>query len=361
MPAVTSSSTSTPCRLAALGFPPAGAVRMAPVCGLPELLAASGVDANGFIRQHGCDPALFTDPNNTIALNTIGRLLADTAATTGCAYPGLALGRGKGLEVVGAIGRAMRAAPDIGTALRTMILHMHLHERGSVPYTWIAGGQALFGYTLCCADLVGIDHIYDGAVAISLNFLRELAGPGWRATEVRMFRDPPQDIAPFREHFQVPLRFNAEHAAVVFPAADLKRRCAGADPELYGKALSELAFLDAEAGSGLADKVSRVLMRLLVTGVNVGGAAPDRAAVAELFAMHPRTLNRRLSAEGTSFAELLARARCEVACELLRDTRLPVQDIALVLGYSGTGPFTHAFRRWSGTTAARWREAHGRV
>jgi AraC-like DNA-binding protein len=74
-----------------------------------------------------------------------------------------------------------------------------------------------------------------------------------------------------------------------------------------------------------------------------------------------RTLNRRLTAGGTSYARLLARARYDVARELLRDTRLPVQDIALVLGYSGTGPFTHAFRRWSGTTAARWRERHARA
>jgi AraC-like DNA-binding protein len=334
---------------------------MAPVCGLPELLSANGLDADAFIRARGCNPELFADPNNTIEFRAIGRLLAEAAAATGCAYPGLALGRLKGLDVVGPIGRAMRLAPDIGTALRTMILHMHLHERGSVPYTWTAGGQALFGYTLCGSDLVGTDHIYDGALAISLNFLRELAGPGWRATEVRMFRDPPEDTVSFREHFQAPLRFNAHQAAVVFPAADLKRPCVNADAEKYAEALADLASLDAETGSTLADKVHRVLLRLLVTGVNVGGAAPDRAAVAELFAMHPRTLNRRLTAAGTSFAHLLARARYDVARELLRDTQLPVQDIALVLGYSGTGPFTHAFRRWSGTTAARWRETHGRA
>lgn len=332
---------------------------MAPVCGLPLLLAANGLDADAFIRQRGCDPQLFTDPNNTIAFSAIGRLLADTAVATGCVYPGLALGRSQGLEVVGPIGRAMRVAPYIGTALRTMILHMHLHERGTVPYVWTSGRLALFGYTLCCSDVVGTDHIYDGALAISLNFLRELAGHGWRATEVRMFRDQPEDMSPFLEHFQAAVRFNAQQAAIVFPAADLKRPCVNADAEQYGKALSDLASLDKETGCRFADKVNRVLMRLLITTVNAGGAAPDRAAVAELFGVHPRTLNRRLTAEGTSFAGLLARASCEVARELLRDTRLPVYDIAVLLGYSETASFTRAFRRWTGTTAARWRETCG--
>jgi AraC-like DNA-binding protein len=255
----------------------------------------------------------------------------------------------------------MRSAPDLGTALRTMIRHMHLHEQGTVPYTWTVGRQGLFGYTLCAPERVGIDQIYDGALAISMNFFRELAGLGWRATAVHLFRDLPADPAPFREHFRAPLRFNAPQAAIVFPAAEFKRPCVNADARAYARALADLASLDAETGSSLGDRVHRVLLRLLVTGAYLGHAAPDRTQVAELFAMHPRTLNRRLSAEGRTFSTLLGQARYEVACELLRDTRLPVQEIALMLGYAGTGPLTEAFRRWSGTTAARWRALHGYI
>jgi AraC-like DNA-binding protein len=66
-----------------------------------------------------------------------------------------------------------------------------------------------------------------------------------------------------------------------------------------------------------------------------------------------------LRAEGTTFSALLAEVRYEVALQLLRDTHLQIRDIALVLGYSDSASFNHAFRRWSGTTSTGWRASHG--
>lgn len=347
------------CRLAALGLPGEGWLRIAPLTGLPALLREHGLDPTAVIRGQGCDPALFTDVNNAIQFSAVGRLLAHTAAITACRHPGLALGRHWGSEALGAVGRAARLAPEVGAALRCLILYMHLHDRGAVPYLWTSGEQALFGYTLYCTDVPGTDHIYDGALAIAQNLIQELAGPGWRPTEVRLFRGAPEDVAPFRAHFRGRLRFGAQQAGVVFPAADLQRRAVTADPDRYAAALRVLDTLDAACGSRLADKVLRVLRGLMVSGAALREAPLDRAAVAALFALHPRTLNRRLRAEDTSFAALLASARYDIARELLRDTRLRVDDIANVLGYAEAVSFIHAFRRWSGTTATAWRALHG--
>lgn len=349
---------TTACQLVALGVIAEGAVRVAPVLGLPRLLTDEGLDADAVIRRHGCDPRLFSDPDNIIAFSAIGRLLSHIAEVTRCPYPGLELGRNGGLDVAGAVGRAVRLAPDVGTALRVLSLKLHLHDRGAAPYLSKNKRQAIFGYTLYCSDVTGADHIHDGAIAIACNMIRELAGPSWRASEIRLFRDQPEDVKPFRDHFQAPLRFGAEQAAIVFPVADLDRPCVSADAQMYARALSDLEALDSATGLGLAQKVRRVLLRLFVTGDSVGQAAPDRSVVARLFALHPRTLNRRLCAEGTSFSVLLSQARYDIARQLLRDTRLPIQDIAYILGYAGTPPFTLAFRRWSGMTAARWRALH---
>lgn len=348
----------TACQLVALGLGAEGAVRVAPVLGLPRLLTDQGLDADAVIRRHGCDPRLFSDPDNIIEFSAIGRLLSHIAESTRCPYPGLELGRRAGLDVSGAVGRAVRLAPDVGTALRVFSLNLHLHDRGAAPYLWSDNRHAMFGYTLYCSDVIGTDHIHDGAIAIACNMIRELAGPRWRATEIRLFREQPDNTKPFREHFQAPLQFGAHHAAIVFPAADLDRPCVSADAQMYARALADLEALDGAAGLRLADKVRRVLLRLFVIGDGVGQAAPDRAMVAGLFALHPRTLNRRLCGEGTSFSALLAQARYDIARQLLRDTQLSVQDIACVLGYAGTAPFALAFRRWSGTTAASWRALH---
>ena len=43
---------------------------------------------------------------------------------------------------------------------------------------------------------------------------------------------------------------------------------------------------------------------------------------------------------------------------MLEDSRMDVSQIAMTLDYADASAFTRAFRRWSGTTPAQWRENH---
>jgi AraC-like DNA-binding protein len=84
---------------------------------------------------------------------------------------------------------------------------------------------------------------------------------------------------------------------------------------------------------------------------------PDTSleAVASQLSIQPRTLNRRLQAEGKCFRELINEARFEVARQLLAGTRMDITAIALALGYADPSGFTHAFQRWSGVAPSEWR------
>ena len=82
---------------------------------------------------------------------------------------------------------------------------------------------------------------------------------------------------------------------------------------------------------------------------------PSLEEIANELSMQPRTLNRRLQAEGTTFRELISEARFEVACRLLKVTSMQIADIARALGYANAAGFSHAFQRWSGTPPSEWR------
>jgi AraC-like DNA-binding protein len=82
------------------------------------------------------------------------------------------------------------------------------------------------------------------------------------------------------------------------------------------------------------------------------------AAIARLFSLHRRTLNRRLNAEGFGFRQVANEVRFEIACELLANTAMALSQIAAVLNYSELSAFTRAFRRWSGLTPSTWRVGH---
>ena len=47
-----------------------------------------------------------------------------------------------------------------------------------------------------------------------------------------------------------------------------------------------------------------------------------------------RSLQRRLAEEETDFSQLVEKARCELAIELLENSRTSLKEIAGVLGYS---------------------------
>ena len=78
--------------------------------------------------------------------------------------------------------------------------------------------------------------------------------------------------------------------------------------------------------------------------------------IASRLGVSPRTLARRLAAEGLTFATVLERLRSDLAQRYLQDEDLPISKIAWLLGYSEVSSFTHAYKRWTGSTPREARE-----
>ncbi len=333
-----------------------GGVRMAPLLGAPRLLKGMGIDPGQVIAEAGLDAALFQDPENVIPFIEAGRFLALCAEHTGCPHLGLMMGQRAGLDVLGVVGRLVGSSGDVGSALRNAILYLHLHDRGLVPALWTSGKRAVLAFAIYQPDVPGSHQIYDLALAISCNVLKTLAGPRWQANEVWLHRPQPADVVPYRSFFHTRVRFDAERAALLFDASWLDRPLDGADGQAHQQVMQEIEALEARGAGDTATQIRRALRRLLVGGAYLGAIRQDY--VSGLFAIHRRTLNRRLKAQGTSFKRLVDESRYEIACQLLRDTQLTVTAIAAALNYSETAAFDRAFRRWSGTTPMAWRSAH---
>jgi AraC-like DNA-binding protein len=70
--------------------------------------------------------------------------------------------------------------------------------------------------------------------------------------------------------------------------------------------------------------------------------------VARKLGLGSRTLARRLSSEGLTFADVLRNLRRDLAKRHLADDDLPISKIAWLLGYQDVSAFTNAFKRWTG-------------
>lgn len=86
------------------------------------------------------------------------------------------------------------------------------------------------------------------------------------------------------------------------------------------------------------------------------GQFPTIEQLAEEFGCSSRTLRRELSKEATSYHDLLAEVRRELAKELLLNTDISVEDIGERLGYSDSANFRRAFKGWMKQTPVQFRQ-----
>jgi AraC-like DNA-binding protein len=315
---------------------------------VPVLIRKLGLDPAPLLERCGLAPDALDAASNQIAYSAMGCVLSEAAARTGCAHFGLLAGRAWHLADLGVPGELVRNAPSANVALEEFVLHQHLNSESALAFLIRRAGVVDFGYAIYDSATRGTFHLYDAAIAIGLNMLREIFGEDFNPSEVFLPHRPPVDAALYRRHFRCPVRFNAEFASLRFPESILARRIGGASPARLREARAKA---DAAGMTDLLQAVHRALRILLLRGKASG------ADVAQALALHRRTLNRRLRAQGTTFQEVLDRTRLAAAMELLEGSELSMLDVAASLGYAGLTPFMRAFKRWTGTTPGAWRHS----
>ncbi|KAB0269124.1 AraC family transcriptional regulator [Microvirga brassicacearum] len=328
---------------------PSGNIRLGVAKEIAPTLRDFGIDPDPVIREVGLDPRVFDDEANVIPYASLGKLFALSVARTDCPHFGLLVGERATILSLGMVGRLMLHSKNVGDALRALVSNLSIQNRGSVPRLTISDDAALFTLSVYHPEAESADQISDGAVACAVNAIRALCGPGWNPTEVLLRRAAPAHHEPYRRHFRALVRFDQEIAAIVFPARDLERSIAGADPLLRAMLEERISQLKDDLGSEFPDDIRR----LLRTRLTSHRCSAD--AIAELLAMHRRTLSRRLKGSGLGYRAITNEIRFEIARQLLENSRVSLVQIAATLGYSEASAFTRAFRRWSGRTPTTWR------
>ena len=313
----------------------------------PALLRQLGTDPDALFAALGLDSSVFDYAENSIPYAAFGRLMEEGVRRTRCEHLGLLVGQAWHLSTMGLVGELVRHSPTVGDGLRIGTVFHHLNSQGGVVFLRERGAIAEWGYAVYHRRVSGAHQICDGVLAALVNYMRDLCGPSWVPSEVLLSHAPPPDPSAYRHLFRSPLRFNSELSALRFPAHWLARPIAGADPRALRRLEKEAKALPQP---DLVEKLRRSLRVLLLSGVSSGDA------VAEMLAMHRRTLNRRLKDQGTTFRDVLDDVRFEAACQLLDGTQLSLDDVASALGYASVSPFTRAFRRRSGLAPGQWRQ-----
>lgn len=72
-----------------------------------------------------------------------------------------------------------------------------------------------------------------------------------------------------------------------------------------------------------------------------------------------RSLHRHLAEEGASLQRLKNELRQDIAMDRLARSDKPLKQVAWAAGYHSKASFNRAFRAWTGTSPAQYRQAGG--
>lgn len=330
-------------------------LRIGTVLGVPKVLRNLGLNPHKVLSEGGFDAGLFADPDNLISFTARGRLFSHCAAAADCEHFGLLVGQQAGLHSLGLLGLLVKYSTDVSTALKNLVRYFHLHARGVAVSLEMHGDIAILEYRIHQGGVDGNTLISDGALAVLFNVMRELCGPRWRPTEVRTMHKEPEDSALLQDFFKARLCFNAEQNALVFRSSWLQHTLPEVHSEVRRMVQKQIDALATQHEDEFPEQVRAVLRAAL----NSGDLRANR--VAAIFSIHPRTLNRRLQASGFGYQQLVDESRYEIGKQMLQESNLAINEIALMLHYADARSYIRAFRRCSGETPARWRATQKRL
>ncbi len=199
-----------------------------------------------------------------------------------------------------------------------------------------------------------ITEIVHLGIANAIASARYGQGTLWKPNRIEIASGPVDLAAHFSGMADLPIAFNQPFTSI------------WVDRKLLSKPLPELEIAlsdvkDGEAKSALLESApAKSLPGQLEQAVESALVHPDLCLpdMAAIVGIPSRTLQRHLAQRFTSFSRIVQSVRFRTANRLLKDSELPVSEIASKLGYSNPENFTRAFRRWTGFSASDFRDIH---
>ncbi|MBB4864891.1 AraC-like DNA-binding protein [Pseudomonas nitritireducens] len=313
-----------------------------------------GCDADLLLREIGLPRERLADPILRIPMQQLRALLELAARMSGLPHFGLLVGTGVRPGTYGVLGYVQMTSATLGESM-SMIRRFGkivFDSPSSQTHITFEQGQVVLEDRRI-TELEPYSALLQEAVLAGwLAFGRWLIGSSAPATAVQMMHPAQGDPALYERFFGCAVQFGARRNALVFPEAMLTARIQGADPRTHKSLLLEA---DLQLGRSYAPLSVIGRVRALLVEHMPGGEVSLEGLASEL-AMSPRTLQRKLAAEGESFSQVLETMRMELADHYLRRTDSSVMEIALLLGFSQASAFSHAFRQARGISPADFRK-----
>ncbi len=316
-----------------------------------DALATYGIDGDAVFEEIGLDPAALYDANGRYPVTAMRRLWQLAAERSGDPCFGLTAAAQWHPTTWHGLGYAWLASATLEEGFRRFVRYSGIISTAAdATLEECREGLRLVVSTQPGVAAEPLPVVMDAVTANIVHMCRVASGPDFRPVAVELPHRGEGCRRRRREFFNAPIHYDAQEIAIVVEGSRARRRLPSANAELAHANERVIADYLAELrGPGVAMRVRSRLIDELPSGTVTEGQ------VAEWLHMSRRTLQRRLSGEGTTYAEELDDIRRDLAERFICDRSLTLSEITYLLGFAETSSFSRSFKRWTGMAPSAYR------
>jgi len=314
---------------------------------LARYLSSRKLDVRPLLLAQGLDPEVLGMPDARVAYEAYLAVEEEAAALSGDPFFGLHMGEWVEPGHYSIIGYLMMNSATLGEAFGIAGRYFKLLGN-AITSRALPGLKAMrIVYEAPRESTVVSRHCFENLSSSCVTMMRTLTGQDLHPLEVGFRHSAGPALSEYRRVFSCPVRFGARQNYLLLPWCLAKVPVLQSNPSLLAH-FERYALERSEEESPTSRQVADFVVSRL------GKRPPTLAAAASSMGLSARSLQNRLREEMTGFREIVEATRLDLARRHLAG-EAPVEEVALLLGYSETSAFSKAFKRLDGRSPSEFR------
>lgn len=321
---------------------------------LVEVLSEQGIAPEAALAGTGLSPESLAQPQTLTSIRQYITACHNALQLSNASETPFRVGSRIPLSAYGMYGFALVCSPTIREYFQVAVKYHQLAtplllmswKEGKQTVSWVLAINPAITYPASVMRFLLEQHLTQ-----LTTHLRTVVEPErCRPVRAALPYPAPRHLSFYKSYLGCELRFGQPVCELTYPISLLSER-----PHMAHALTSKLmrdtcdrTLGEVKTSAGVSGEVYQLI-------ASTPGHSPTMEDVARQLATTVRTLHRKLQSEGTSFTQILDDVRCNLAKEYLRSTKLSMEDISELVGFSEAANFRHAFRRWTGSTPATYR------
>lgn len=325
-------------------------VRPGSVRGWADLVTQLGGDAPALLRAANLADDALADEDFPISARGAMSLLELSANSLGCPDFGLQLALFQDVDALGPLTAALRNASTVRATLGLASEWLFVHSPALRLSIEEDGDRAAIVFDLLLEPRPPARQTMELGLATCHRMLATVLGSVYRPLVVWLPHMPLAPLTRYVQFFSATVHPEARDARLVVSSRLLDEHVPGADEAIRANALAFLESRFPHPDATTTEQVRYLLFRTL------GTADDDYRVVARSLSMHPRTMQRHLRVEATTFDRIKDDVLRTTAHRYLTETGISATQLSRVLGLSESSALTRASRRWFGMSPREVRQ-----